>query len=434
MHINSSPHHRTVRIAYLVSHPIQYQAPLLRRIAQESDIDLTVLFGSDFSLKDYADEGFGVDVKWDVPLVDGYKHEFLPVVRDNASVGPAAPISRGILGRLRGRAGQPGFDLLWVHGYASVNSLHGILAANALGIPVLLRAESTLVDRFRSPAKLLVKKLFFDLLGKLADGVLPIGTLNAQYWRLYLGEEYPAWPMPYAVDNAYFRERSIAAADGRAALQAELNLDPSRPVILFASKLQERKRCIDLLEAYLQLAAVPDKRFNPYLVIVGDGEERLELEARASQAAAVEGIRFCGFRNQSELPRFFDLATVFVLPSRHEPWGLIVNEVMNAGRAIVLSDDVGCQVDLLTDGVEGRVFPVGNVQALVDALRDVLGVPGRASRMGKCARERIAKWSFEEDVRGLRRAIRATTCLLPAAGPVEADEPAEVQPPVVASS
>jgi glycosyltransferase involved in cell wall biosynthesis len=396
-----------VRLAYLVSHPIQYQAPLLRRIAQEPDIDLTVFFGSDFSLRGYADKGFGgVDVKWDIPLVDGYKHEFLPVLRDNATVGPFAPINRGILSRLRGRAGEGPFDLLWVHGYASVNALHGILAAKALGIPVLLRAESTLIDRPRSRSKLLAKQLFFTMLRQLVDGVLPIGTLNAAYWRQYLGEDFPAWPMPYAVDNVYFRDRSCAAASGRSALQAELSLDPSRPVILFASKLQERKRCIDLLEAYLQLAPATEPR--PYLLIVGDGEERPALEARAA-ASGVEGVRFCGFRNQSELPRFFDLATVFVLPSRHEPWGLIVNEVMNAARPVILTDDVGCQPDLITDGVEGCVVPPGNIRALTAALIAVLEIPSTAQRMGYAALNRIRDWDFEADVRGLRSAISVLT-------------------------
>src|ERR1700757_4717404 len=90
-----------VRLAYLVSHPIQYQAPLLRRIAREPDIDLTVLFGSDFSVRGYKDEGFGVEVTWDVPLLDGYRSQFLPSLRDTGTVSPLSPISRGILRRLR---------------------------------------------------------------------------------------------------------------------------------------------------------------------------------------------------------------------------------------------------------------------------------------------------------------------------------------------
>jgi glycosyltransferase involved in cell wall biosynthesis len=147
---------------------------------------------------------------------------------------------------------------------------------------------------------------------------------------------------------------------------------------------------------------------HPYLVIVGDGEERASLE-RSARETGFSGIRFCGFRNQSELPRFFDLATVFVLPSRHEPWGLIVNEVMNAGRAVIVSDEVGCQRDLITNGVEGAVFPSGNVEALADALRGILATPETAAAMGRRALERIQGWNFDEDVRGLRKALAALT-------------------------
>ena len=67
------------RLAYMVSHPIQYQAPLLKRLAQEPDIDLTVFFWSDHSAREYTDKGFGgVRVKWDVPLGEGYKNEVFP--------------------------------------------------------------------------------------------------------------------------------------------------------------------------------------------------------------------------------------------------------------------------------------------------------------------------------------------------------------------
>jgi glycosyltransferase involved in cell wall biosynthesis len=399
---------KPVRLAYLVSHPIQYQAPLLRRIAQEPDIDLTVFFGSDFSVCGYQDPGFGVDVKWDVPLLDGYKHIFLPRLRDNATASIASPLNRGILGRLRGQGGELGYDVLWVHGYSTVNAMHGMLAAKSLGIPVLLRAESWLRDRGRSGPKLAAKQMFFAMLKRLVDGVLPIGTLNAEYWQHYFGDDVPQFRMPYAVDNAYFAQRARDASAGRAELQAELDLDPARPVVLFASKLQERKHCNQLIDAYTRLSPEAGAEPHPYLVIVGDGEERATLERQAA-ATGFAGIRFCGFRNQSELPRFFDLATVFVLPSRHEPWGLIVNEVMNAARPVILSDDVGCQPDLIADGVEGCVYPVGNVDGLTDALRRVLDTPGTAESMGRRALARIAGWGFEEDVQGLRRALSRVT-------------------------
>jgi glycosyltransferase involved in cell wall biosynthesis len=399
---------KKVRLAYLVSHPIQYQAPLLRRIAQEPDIDLVVFFGSDFSLRNYQDEGFGVDVKWDTPLLDGYRHKFLPIIRDNGTQTATTPLNRGIFDALRGNSKAEAFDVLWVHGYATVNALHGMVAAKALGIPVLLRAESWLRDRPRSGAKLFLKNHFFEVLKSLVSGILPIGTVNAEYWQYYLGDDVPRFLMPYAVDNDYFQQRSLAARKGRDELQNELNLDAGRPVILFASKLQRRKNCSDLLHAYRIVMEDITGGALPYLVIVGDGEERAALEKEAEESG-LTGVRFCGFRNQSELPRFFDLSSVFVLPSRHEPWGLIVNEVMNAGRAVIISDDVGCQSDLITDGEEGCVFPVGDVNALAEALRRVLSTAETTEQMGYRALNRIKTWSFEEDVLALRQAIAQVT-------------------------
>jgi glycosyltransferase involved in cell wall biosynthesis len=398
---------KKVKVAYLVSHPIQYQAPLLRRIAQEPDIDLTVFFGSNFSVQEYVDKGFGVDVKWDVPLLDGYRHEFLPSIWDKRRTGPTAQLNYGIFSRLRGSNVADGFDVLWVHGYSTLNTLQAMMVAKALGIPVLLRAESRLATQQDRPLKRETKTLFFSGLKQLIAAVLPIGSSNAAYWRHFLGEEVPQFLMPYAVDNHYFQSRSREAASRREDLRQEIGLDSSRPVILFASKLQKRKRCEDLLEAYLNLCSEGDQP-TPYLVVVGDGEERAALERRVKERGA-SGVRFCGFRNQSELPGFFDLATVFVLPSRNEPWGLIVNEVMNSARAVILSDDVGCQPDLVTDGVEGCVFPVGDVKALTEALRRVLTAPGTAEAMGQRGLKRISEWGYEQDISGLRQAIGYVT-------------------------
>ena len=395
---------RTIRLAYVVSHPIQYQANLLRRIAADPEIDLTVFFCSDFSVKEYKDSGFGVTVQWDVPLLEGYRSVVLPRIRDTSQPGPTRPIAYGIFRHLRrGIHGKP-FDALWVHGYSTVNTLHAMLAAKALGMPVLLRAESWLHDRSRSGSKLFAKRAFFAALRHMVHAVLPIGTRNAEYWAEYLGDRFPAFWMPYAVDNEYFAARAKAAATARAALQAQLGLEPGRPVILFASKLQERKHCDHLLEAYLQLAATG---IEAYLLIVGDGEMRASLEQRVRESG-LSGVVFAGFRNQSELPRLFDLSTVFVLPSRHEAWGLITNEAMAAGLPVIVSDDVGCAADLIRDGENGFVFPVGDIAALRDALSATLE-PGRATQLAEQSRAIIARWSYAEDIEGLRDALRFTT-------------------------
>jgi glycosyltransferase involved in cell wall biosynthesis len=394
---------RPLRLAYFVSHPIQYQAPLLRRIAREPDIDLEVFFSSDHTVRGYVDEGFGVNVEWDVPLLEGYRSSFLPRWRDaGREPGFWRPLNHGIFERLeRGH-----FDAVWSHGYSTANSLRVIASAAMLHIPVLLRAESTLQDRARSRAKLLAKEGFFRILQSQVSAVLAIGEANARYWQHYFGDATPIFRMPYAVDNDFFRRRAAEAVPGRDALRVELGLDPGRPVILFASKLQERKRCTDLVAAHTLLRNARPSLL-PYVLIVGDGQERQRLE---QQAAGDADIRFLGFRNQTQLPRFFDLCHVFVLPSRHEPWGLVVNEAMNAGRPTVVSDDVGCQQDLVREGETGAVFKVGDVAALAAAIQRVLDTPERSARMGAAARARIGRFSFEQDIAGLRQAL---ACCVP---------------------
>ena len=403
-----------LRLAYLVSHPIQYQSPLLRRLAREPDIDLTVFFGSDLSTRAYRDEGFGVDVAWDTPLLESFRSHFLPALRDTGHISPTSPISRSILRNLQLPNGAPAFDALWVHGYASVNALHGILAANALGIPVLLRAESWLADRPRGALKLAAKRAFFAALRHAVAATLPIGTHNAAYWRHHLGLTIPQFLVPYAVDNAWFAARAAAAIPTLAALRQELRLTPGRPVILFASKLQPRKNAADLLAAFRRLPALlpPDRR--PYLLIAGDGEARAALEAAALDQQQdlpqdLQDIRFLGFQNQTALPRLFALADVFVLPSRHEPWGLIVNEALAAGTPVIVSSDVGCHPDLIRHGVNGFVFPTGDIDALTRCLRDLLAAPAVARRMGVAAQQHLASWDFGADIRGLRAALAHTT-------------------------
>ncbi len=240
-----------MRLAYVVSHPIQYQAPLLRRIAREPGIDLTVLYSSDFSTREYLDRGFGREVAWDVPLLEGYKYKILPRLPGAKKVYSAKAPSRGYLSAfVKGK-----FDVAWVHGYHTANALQAMVAARLTGARVLVRSDSTLTDRERGAGKRAVRRIFFGGLSGLVDGVLTCGTRNGEYWSAMLPGK-PQFLMPYAVDNAWFRARAEAAKVGREALRAELGLEAGRPVILFAGKLVERKRCGDLVAAYGRLAGM----------------------------------------------------------------------------------------------------------------------------------------------------------------------------------
>lgn len=385
------------RLAYLVSHPIQYQAPLLRRIAQDPEIDFRAIFMSDFSMRSYPDEGFKIEVKWDVPLTEGYAHEYLPP--------RGAPAKNVMEIRPKGlaKALAPGrFDVLWVHGYAKPTVFKALLLAKARGLPTLVRSENQRSGLVRGRMGGLKDRVVPQVL-RLPSAFLTVGSLNAAYYREMGVPEERLFSMPYAIDNDRFRQQTLDAASQRDALRAELGLVPGRPVVLFASKLQHRKRAIDLLRAHQTLLAEGFAR-KPYLLFIGEGDERAALEAAIDDR---ESVRVLGFKNQTELPRYFDLCDVFVLPSDSEQWGLVVNEAMCAAKAVIVTDEVGCHADLVRPGENGHVVPVGDVPALAAALRDVLSSETRSEAMGRRSWEIVRDWDFEADLRGLKQAIAA---------------------------
>jgi len=276
--------------------------------------------------------------------------------------------------------------------------------AKNLGMKILIRDEATLITGNRYWGKRLLKKSFFTVLNNLFDGFLAIGSLNWEYYRHYGVSADKIFPMPYAVDNVFFQTGAKKAAAQREQLRRKLRLKTGRPVILFVGKLETRKRPDDLLAACRELLNSGALADSPYLLFVGDGNRRRPLE-EAARKMNLDSVRFLGFKNQTELPAFYDLCDVFVLPSAFEPWGLVVNEVMNAGRAVILSDRVGCGPDLVRHGENGFVFPAGDVAALTAVLAKVLTDPAACRAMGEKSRAIISQWGFAEDLAGLRQAI-----------------------------
>jgi glycosyltransferase involved in cell wall biosynthesis len=166
-----------------------------------------------------------------------------------------------------------------------------------------------------------------------------------------------------------------------------------------------RKRCGDLLEAFLQISKSGNLSSNPYLLIVGDGQDRAALESRAREAKPGD-VHFLGFQNQTELPRFYDLCDVFVLASVDEPWGLAINEVMNAGRAVIVTDQVGCQRDLVHAGVNGCVIGARDVDGLANSLRVILEDEQTWQAMGAQSLRIIRDFTFNQNLGGLRKALQ----------------------------
>ncbi len=365
-------------------------------ISATPGVDLDVYFQSSATAGAFFDSGFGRTVEWDVPLLEGYRSRTL----EPHALNRAGPFnfSAGLFRRLK----TAGKSALWIHGFANPYYVFVIERALRRKMQVFIRDDIHQTGNRRIGWRETVKRLLFRSWSRRGLGFLAVGTLNRQYYLDNGVDEANVFVLPYAVDGAFFERLAADARVDRDALRRAEGLEPDATVILFASKFMERKRGLDLIEAFRLalprlLAAGVTK---PVLVMAGSGEQ---AEAMARAAAGLP-IVFPGFQNQTSLARMFGLVDLFVLPSRHEPWGLVVNEAMSAGLPVIVSDEVGCWPDLVQDGVNGQVFEAGHVEGLADALVAVLEDPERLGRMGEASRRIIAGWGYEQDIAGFLEA------------------------------
>ena len=378
-----------MRLLALATHPIQYQAPWFRALAAEPGVDLEVWFGA---LPGAAAQGvgFGVPFAWDVPLLDGFRSEFVvPPARRGAS--PAGFLSiraAGLARRLRRL--EP--DVVLLTGWHSLLLIQGQLAARRLGLPCLVRGESSALARRSGAVRALHRRLLAAY-----DAFLVIGTANCDFYRSYGIDEGRLFAAPYFVDNVRFAGQAAALAGEREALRAGWGVPARVTAVLFAGKLVEKKRLRDLFAA---AAAARARGAALHLLVAGDGALRAELE-RFARARDVP-VTFTGFLNQSEIARAYVAADLLVLPSdAGETWGLVVNEAMACGRPAIVSDLVGCGPDLVVEGETGWRFPCGNVEALAAALARAAADAPRLVAMGAAAQRRVlSAYSVERAVAG----------------------------------
>jgi glycosyltransferase involved in cell wall biosynthesis len=380
------------RLAIVVSHPIQYYSPWFRWLAAHG-WNIRVFYLWDFGVAAHQDREFGRAVTWDTDLLSGYEHEFVP----NRASRPGTHHLRGLdnsdLSR-RLAAWQP--DVVLLFGYKYLTHLRVIFAGRH---PLVFRGDSHLLDQ-TAPSWL--KRMVLGAVYRRFAAITYVGQANLAYFRVLGVPAAKLFHAPHAVDATHFTatpERLAAAA----ALRAELGLAGQR-IVLFAGKLIPKKQPRELLAAFLAQPAS-----NWALVFVGDGSELPALRVLAATQPD-RAVRFLPFANQSEMPVRYLLADVFALPSRgpEETWGLAVNEAMHLGVPCLVSDRVGCQPDLVTDGETGWVFPAADPGALPAALARAQATDDATrNRMRQQIATRIAGYTYATAAAGLAAAVAA---------------------------
>lgn len=386
------------KLLIVSTHAIQYMGPMYRRMSRDPRFDLLVAYCSLQGAEAGHDPEFGMQVKWDVPILHGYRWIHIP----NRSPSPGLGKFFGLFNPGLWRTIRSGkFDAVLVYGYANVSYWIAILAARFSRAALILGTDATtLRPRDNRDWKVPLKRVLLPRIFGLADavcgpssaGVQFLGSLGIPPNRVFLTH--------YTIDNESYR--AAAAESDTLATRRTWAIPGSAPIALFCGKLRDWKRPEYLLRAFAG-AAVPES----YLVYAGEGPMRSSLEREARDLGVTDQVRFLGFANQSELPHIYAASDLLVLPSQHEPWGLVVNEAMACGRPAIVTNRVGAREDLIVEGETGYSYPHEDVDQLARLLADLLGSPEKLREMGDAAGKRIDTWSYREHIDGLARAMDA---------------------------
>ncbi len=378
------------RLAIVLSHPTQYYSPWFCWLRANTGLVFRVFYLWDFGVTTRRDRQFESSFKWDVDLLSGYDTEFVPNVSRDPGTHHFYGLDNPTLGA-RLRAWQPTAILLF--GYSYRSHLGVIVRPPA---PLIFRGDSHLIGH--TPSWL--KRVALRWLYARFTAITYVGQANRDYFRAFGVSEAKLYFAPHSVDATRF-VRDAATEVAAAQLRDELGLT-GKKIVLFAGKLLPAKQPGALLDAFHALAPK-----DTALVFVGDGPERIALEARAALRPDCL-VRFLPFANQSEMPARYALADLFVLPSRglYETWGLAVNEAMHLGVPCLVSDRVGCQRDLVSEGETGWVFPATDPAGLPAALgRALAALNGDTTALRARIAARIAGYSYAAAAEGLHAAL-----------------------------
>lgn len=362
-----------MRLAIVVSHPIQYFAPWFRELAAFPRLDPMVYFCCDWGLESYHDAGFGQELKWDIPLLEGYNHKLMPIRRRPKKLNFLSvdnPESGSLLDEF-----QP--DVVLVFGYAYATMWRVNLWCRRNRTPLIVYSDSQKVQKHgsKSLARMIRAKLFY----RGVDGAFAVGDQNYAFHRALGLPSERVFRGMLPIDVGRLRESSISGPS-RSDIRSRHGIPTNAFVLLFSGKFIERKRAIDLVEAIAELSG---RNRDVWGLFVGDGPLRGDLE-RAVLERNLENVTFAGFVNQATIAGYYSASDALVVPSSRDQHPLVVTEAAVFGLPILASEAIGCigPHDTARVGENALAFPPRSPKALAASVERLLNEPSLVESLG----------------------------------------------------
>jgi len=324
----------------------------------------------------YTNKGYE-DRNWDVAPIINVKEIFLKKI---LSFGKYGYLNFGLLKIIRDN------DIILIGGYEMPSYIILTLMCKLYDKKSVLIFDGISLDKIKYN-KFSLKQNYKKSIIKRFDYYFVNGKVSKRYFmELYNVKEDKIYNQFLTVDVIAIKEHRMLEED-KARYRLKNNIAISEKIIIYSGRLVKIKR-VDLIIKAISLLDEKDKY---RLVVLGDGIERDNLLALAKGENVK--LTIMGFiSNQEELFYRYNLGDLLILPSEIEPWGLVVNEAMAAGLPVIVSDNCGCKMDLVNEGVNGYTFKKGDEIDLSSKIKLIFNTDSKS--MGEKSSEMIEKWTF----------------------------------------
>ncbi|MEM6786213.1 MAG: glycosyltransferase family 4 protein [Myxococcota bacterium] len=380
------------RLAIVALHPVQYQVGMWRVMAEHPRLDVRVFYLDRMGTDGTVDRTLDVELKWDLPMLEGYPYEFV----SNWSPMRFTPFVSRINPRLFPRLLQEPFDAVMVHGYQALSNWVALASAKLRNIPVIYRGEGSVLGNEPPMGGLArARRLSHELNRHFLRACRHVAYSSAdnRAFQLLRGARREAlFSMPCAVDNEMIDRLAEEVAD-QPRLRVRFDLHAEAVIILTAGRFSPGKRFEDAIMAVARVAA---EGYDVHLFIAGNGPVGSELPLKRTIEAhdVRDRVHFLGWLSPAELVSAMSGADLFVMSSRVDRSPKAMSEALVMGLPVISSDRVGTARELVREGENGYVYACGDVDALAASITR-LAADGDARRaMGAASRRLAARHDF----------------------------------------
>ena len=275
---------------------------------------------------------------------------------------------------------------------ATPTGILAILYCKIFRIPYILQSEGGVAGSGRGP-----KERFKYFLMKDAVCYLS-GMRKNEYFLTYGATPDRVKQYPFASLHRKDMLTCAPTPEEKQALRRELGIDAER-MVLYVGRFIYGKGMDILLRACAGLPAGT--------ALVAVGGQPTEEYIKMQQQLKLSSVFYVDHADLQTLKKYYMAADIFVLPTRGDTWGLVVNEAMSYGLGVITTDACVAGLNLIENGVNGYVIPSEDPQTLHSALCRVLEDPQHAVQLGKCALETIQDYSYENMAATIDSALAA---------------------------